>query len=215
MRRRVTKSQEERRRELIDAARELFVQKGYEAASVSDIVRRADVAQGTFYLYFASKQEVLAAIWRDLLEELFGIIRSLMERPGLSAVERLRLAWEEVIAHMRPKSRLVEAVFLKANVSLPSQLLEEFNPHLMPVLTGIIEQGRREGDIHVTHPEIAADFLWTVGYRLFERVAQEQMKAEQPPAPGSTGALRDLQDLQDAFWEFVTRGLGVTGGSRH
>lgn len=88
-----------------------------------------------------------------------------MERPDLSAVERLRLAWEEVIAHMRPKSRLVEAVFLKANVSLPSQLLEEFNPHLTPILTGIIEQGRREGDIHVTHPEMVAEFLWTVTLR--------------------------------------------------
>jgi AcrR family transcriptional regulator len=37
---------------------------------MSDIAKRANVAQGTFYIYFDSKQDVLVAIMRELLQEL-------------------------------------------------------------------------------------------------------------------------------------------------
>ncbi len=47
---------------LLDAAREVFAEQGYEAAAVRDIVRRTDLAPGTFYNYFAGKDEVFAAV---------------------------------------------------------------------------------------------------------------------------------------------------------
>ena len=46
---RITKNPEERRKELIDIAERLFIKKGYEQTAVSDIVKKAKVAQGTFY----------------------------------------------------------------------------------------------------------------------------------------------------------------------
>jgi AcrR family transcriptional regulator len=52
----------DRREQLLDAAVACFADQGYAAAKVSDIVQRAGVAQGTFYLYFKSKREVLVAL---------------------------------------------------------------------------------------------------------------------------------------------------------
>lgn len=49
---RITKSPDERRNELIDAAEMLFIENGYDQTSVSDIVKKVNVAQGTFYYYF-------------------------------------------------------------------------------------------------------------------------------------------------------------------
>mgnify|MGYP000037588066 CR=1 FL=1 len=57
-----TKPPEIRRDELIDAAEALFLKKGFAATSVSEIVEAADVAKGTFYLYFKTKDDVLAAL---------------------------------------------------------------------------------------------------------------------------------------------------------
>jgi AcrR family transcriptional regulator len=60
-----------RRAQLLDAATLVFARKGYRAASISDIIARAGVARGTFYLYFASKQAVFLAI----VEAFHGRVR--------------------------------------------------------------------------------------------------------------------------------------------
>lgn len=57
-----TKPAEVRLDELMTAAEELFLAKGVDATTVSEIVDRAQVAKGTFYHYFASKNELLAAL---------------------------------------------------------------------------------------------------------------------------------------------------------
>jgi AcrR family transcriptional regulator len=62
-----TKPPEVRRRELLDAGEALVLQKGIAATSIDDIAAAADVAKGTFYLYFASKEALVEA-----LRERFG-----------------------------------------------------------------------------------------------------------------------------------------------
>lgn len=57
-----TKPAEVRLDELMDAAQKLFIEKGFEATTISDIVRDAQVAKGTFYHYFPSKNEILSAL---------------------------------------------------------------------------------------------------------------------------------------------------------
>jgi AcrR family transcriptional regulator len=66
---RVTKDRDTRRAELVDASTALFLHKGYEAAMVSDVVKRVGVAQGTFYYYFKTKEDVLDAVLEKLLQE--------------------------------------------------------------------------------------------------------------------------------------------------
>lgn len=63
-----TKPPEIRREELMDAAQRLFLEKGFAATSVAEIVEAADVAKGTFYLYFQTKDDVLAALKSRFIE---------------------------------------------------------------------------------------------------------------------------------------------------
>jgi AcrR family transcriptional regulator len=65
-----------RRAALLDAARQIFAAKGVEAARVSEIVARAGVAQGTFYLYFTSKTSLVLA----LTDEVYAEIREAVAR---------------------------------------------------------------------------------------------------------------------------------------
>jgi AcrR family transcriptional regulator len=57
-----TKPPEERRNELMNAAQQLFLRQGVASTTIEQITSNADVAKGTFYLYFSSKDDVLAAL---------------------------------------------------------------------------------------------------------------------------------------------------------
>jgi len=63
------------RQKLLDAAEAVFGRKGYHAASITDITRRAGVAQGTFYLYFPSKRAIFAELVRERSRALRYAIR--------------------------------------------------------------------------------------------------------------------------------------------
>lgn len=63
----------DRRTELLSAARSVFAKKGYEEATIAEIVSRAGVAQGTFYLYFPGK-EALAGAFAEALSERFAAV---------------------------------------------------------------------------------------------------------------------------------------------
>ncbi len=63
-----TKPAEIRRDELMAAAKALFLEKGFTATSVDEIVRKADVAKGTFYLHFHSKDDILVALRERFIE---------------------------------------------------------------------------------------------------------------------------------------------------
>ncbi|MFF9569603.1 TetR/AcrR family transcriptional regulator [Streptomyces sp. NPDC014685] len=77
------------RERLLDAARQLLAEGGYAAASVSALARRADVSTGSVYNHFASKQELLAAVFRHVAgHELDAVRKAVRAREGVA--EQLR-----------------------------------------------------------------------------------------------------------------------------
>ena len=70
---------------ILDAARRVFSQLGYGAATVRDIVRETDLATGTFYNYFPDKQSVLNALLDDAAAEIRSRVRA--ARKDSSTVE--------------------------------------------------------------------------------------------------------------------------------
>ena len=110
----------DRRTQLLDAARNVFSKKGYEDATVSEIVGRAGVAQGTFYLYFPGK-EALAGAFAELLSERLAEVateKTSRARSFDSALSRLFEAAYQVAEEHRD-------LFLIANRGL--ELVEDFD----------------------------------------------------------------------------------------
>ena len=66
----MTRAQQARRQRVIDAAMELGLEGGYEAVQMRDVAARADVAMGTVYRYFTSKDHLLAAALVHWVEQL-------------------------------------------------------------------------------------------------------------------------------------------------
>jgi AcrR family transcriptional regulator len=86
----MTAADTEVRRRILSAAVDLFADHGYDATSVSQVISRAGVAKGGFYHHFASKDELLIAVYGELINrQLEGMERILAERR--SPAETLRL----------------------------------------------------------------------------------------------------------------------------
>lgn len=71
------KTKEQRKRELLNAALHCFGTKGYHDTQISDIIKKADIARGTFYLYFEGKREIFKEIMAELFQKVVNQIQSL------------------------------------------------------------------------------------------------------------------------------------------
>jgi AcrR family transcriptional regulator len=112
-----------RRQQLLDAAAWTFARKGYRAAAVSDIIDRAHVARGTFYLYFDSKEQVFLAIIEDFHERIKTMLDEaerpvpLAEHHGEAMLHRNFCRWLELFAAHRDRA----AVILKEATSIDAR----------------------------------------------------------------------------------------------
>lgn len=89
--RRRAREREERRDSILHAARKVFLEKGIHRATVDDVAQQAEVSKGTVYLYFETKESLLAALLLEDLEKLVAQLEAAFA-PGqpLSAEERVR-----------------------------------------------------------------------------------------------------------------------------
>jgi len=107
-----TKPAAVRRDELMDAAEGLFIKNGVAATSIDDIVALADVAKGTFYLHFASKDRLLAALQQRFVARVHeNLVRAVNRRRDDDWVGRLDAWVETSIDHYLDDADLHHVVF--------------------------------------------------------------------------------------------------------
>ena len=77
------------RRRILDAARRLFADQGFDATTTRDIARAADIASGTLFNYFSTKEAIVAALADDAAAEALAAAADRLETPGQSLEEDL------------------------------------------------------------------------------------------------------------------------------
>lgn len=106
-----------RKHALLQASRRVFEEKGFMDARVADIVREANVAHGTFYTYYDTKEAVFEAVARDVVKTMLAELR--VPPPSTSNVhERVRDAMRRYINAYRPAARII-ALMEQVGVSSP------------------------------------------------------------------------------------------------
>lgn len=94
---------EEKRSELVDAARRLFIEEGFEGTSMAALARAAGVAPNTIYWYFGDKDDLLIAVLDAVLVDALADYASLVEQPLLD-----QLLW--TVQQLQQMRRLVTTV---------------------------------------------------------------------------------------------------------
>ena len=152
--------QEERRAALLRAAREVFAQKGYHAATVDDITKLAGVAKGTFYLHFEEKREIYVEVVRAFLELVKDIGRSLGSATGgegafLAQADQAMRELVRVFFENREVARLAARESMGFDPELEA-LIRDFYREIAEVHAENIRRGMAIGLFRSVDPLLAA-----------------------------------------------------------
>jgi TetR/AcrR family transcriptional regulator, fatty acid metabolism regulator protein len=160
-------SQEEKRRQILEAAVRAFARKGYHACRVGEIAEEAGVAYGLVYHYFGSKEEVLQTIFRDTWTQMLARISEL-EAEGDAAPEQVRKVTALLLRTWRRDPDLVRVLVREVTRS-PEQLQQQIDEigHAYEALERIIRRGQASGEFRrEIDPQLAA----TIFYGALEEV---------------------------------------------
>lgn len=177
------------------AARKLFVDQGYRETSVSAIVREAGVAQGTFYLYFRQKPDVLVNLRGEVLRDYVSCFQESVrgDEPADVRLARGIESIHEVVVRHRDLLR----VFREATTSDELQRLWIEGRETVGVpVASLIQQGMEDGSFKVESARMSA----LLALALFDDLLYEAVEYEHPASVPVT--------LAHAT-RFLLRALGV------
>lgn len=146
----------ERRQSILEAAMKVFAQRGYAAATIRAIAREAHIAQGTIYLYFPSKRDILLALYRSMILES---LEEIMARPRKGdEAAFLKALLVDRIRRFRKNARAVR--FALTELPLHEELREKFYREIALQQLGRIQAFLKErikrGKFRPLRTEIAA-----------------------------------------------------------
>ena len=177
---RVTKDPDERREELMDNAESLFYHKGFEKTSVSEIVKKTQVAQGTFYYYFKTKEDILTAVVARMVGRMVGGVLAEFEKTPLNAIQKLKVVIQTMLTYDQQETLFVNELYRMKYWSLLDAMWREYKAEFTPLLLKVCQQGVQEGTMHMAYPEQTAalmilnlDFLQEA---VFLREDEEQIR---------------------------------------
>jgi len=179
------------RRRLLDAAEAEIAEKGFSRASISSITRRAGVGQGTFYLYFPSKEDALRELVRHMGRELRRALslatrgvkaRLEIERKGLEAFLRFSLAHQDLYRVVMESQFVDETIY------------REYYQTLADAYARGLERAQAAGEVRAGHAETQAWALMGIAHFLGLRYTIWEQR--EPPPEAMTSAL-----------EMIARGL--------
>ncbi len=133
---------------IIEAAVEVFARYGYHRARVSDIAREAGVADGTVYLYFESKEDVLVSLFRDKMGDFVATIKNaLIEEPDVEGqIERLIKMHLTQLGANRRLALVTQIELRQSDPSIRKAITDPLQEYF-DVIEGIIRQGQQVGAI--------------------------------------------------------------------
>ncbi|WP_347754216.1 TetR/AcrR family transcriptional regulator [Agrococcus sp. ProA11] len=198
-----TKRGEQTKAKLLIAAEEVFAEQGYQAASISRITDRASVAQGTFYLYFASKLD----LFEHLVEDLNRRVRAAMSdgaARGRNRAEAEREGFREFFAFTAEHPALYRVVREAEYVS-PGAMRNHYERIVEGYREGLA-RAKANGEIGDIDPEVAAWALMGVGEMIGMRYVL--WPTAETGAYG-TAATSVPDHVFDEMVAFVQRALGT------
>jgi TetR/AcrR family fatty acid metabolism transcriptional regulator len=152
----------DKRKRILDAAVAVFARKGYFASRVSDVARKAGVADGTIYLYFHGKEDILVRLFDEVMCEHVSRAREAVDALS-SAPDRLLAIAERHLAVLGA-NRDLAAVF-QVELRQSTRFMERFTASWLrdyfELLDVVMEAGQRDGTLRAdVNRKVAAKTLF-------------------------------------------------------
>ena len=184
----------ERREQILESAAGVFAHAGYHQTTIADIIASADIARGTFYLYFKSKQDVFEVMADRFLANLKEGIKGIDLAGEVAPLEQLEANLVRTIETVR-RHRNVAAIMF-GNHDTPDPRIrgnvERFFAEIKELVASSIRTGQKIGLVRDVSPELAARFMFGAA-----REAMRDMVALRPESNDAESFLALSASLVD------------------
>ncbi|MCR5099435.1 MAG: TetR/AcrR family transcriptional regulator [Lachnospiraceae bacterium] len=185
------KSTEERRKEIIEAARKLFLSKGYEATSTVDIMNAVGIAKGTLYYHFTSKEEILDALLCEMTDNMAKAAAPYGEDSKLSIPDRIIGVIKAINIEGSKDGRMIETIHLPQNALFHQKSHTLTIEKISPIMIKIVKDGIKQGFFSTKHPESAVHMALSYSLTDMEEAATD-------PKELATGFVYNLERMLGA-----------------
>lgn len=190
----------DRHEAILAAARQVFAQKGYAAASITDIARAADVSDGLIYKYFQNKRDLLYHVLREFYERVMANLESVVAR-GASFRERLHNLITQHLTVFVADVDLCRLFFSEVRVAsdYSGSAIQQLNRRYASVLVKLVEDGVAKGEVR---EDVDARLVRDVLFGAIEHVAWSHVTRRRH---------LDIPKLADELTAIVMAGVGARG----
>lgn len=182
------KSTEERRGEIVEAARKLFLSKGYEATSTVDIMKTVGIAKGTLYYHFSSKEEILDALLIEMTDNMAKAAAPFGEDPKLSIPDRIIGVIKAINIEGSRDERMIETIHLPQNALFHQKAHTLTIEKISPIMLKIVNDGIKQKFFSTKHPGSAVHMALSYSLTDMEDAAAD-------PAELATGFIYNLERM--------------------
>ncbi|HLL22292.1 MAG TPA: TetR/AcrR family transcriptional regulator [Kofleriaceae bacterium] len=196
----------DKRERILAAAERVFARRGFFASRVSEIAKDAGVADGTIYLYFKSKDDLLISLFENRMKQVNEVLKTAVEAQA-RPIDQLRVLIKTYLQLIHDEPAAAEVLTIELRQS--SKFMKEYEnaefADFLRMLGGVIAKGQEAGELHDGVPaHIAARMI----FGMLDELALAWVLAKQP-INATKPKKFDIVRAADWVVALVTTGLGT------
>lgn len=165
---RIVKDAKERRDEILDAADELFSQKGFDGTSTNEILEKIGIARGTLYYHFKSKEDIMDALIKRYEGVLLDNAEQIAKDKSIPVYERIAKVVMALNISNQGNGRIIEHMHKPQNALMHQKTQATIVKRLTPLLTGMIEEGIEMGLFQTPFPYECMEMVVVYANTIFD-----------------------------------------------
>ena len=148
-------------RKIISAATKVFAKNGFYKAKVSEIAKKAGIADGTIYIYFKHKDDILIALFEEKMKEVLDNMKKQisLESDPLKKIQRFALVHLKLIEDNKDMAEIIQIELRQSSKFMKNYHNEKFVQYI-DLIGDIIQEGKEKGLIR-------KDIIPGIGKRAF------------------------------------------------
>ena len=149
-----------KKEQILDMSFSLFLEKGYDNTSISDILSKLDIARGTLYYHFESKEAIMDAIIERSAKKIVEEAKAIVLQKGLSVHEKIFLLfYESSMRRLSGGELMIDYLNQPQNALFHEKSNRAFIQKISPILGDIISEGVKEGIFDNAFPYESAELI--------------------------------------------------------
>ena len=149
-----------KKEQILNVSLSLFLEKGYDNTSISDILSNLDIARGTLYYHFESKEAIMDTIIERSIKNVIEEAKSVVFRKGLTVQEKMFTLFSSTsMKRLSGRELMIDYLNQPQNALFHEKINRSFIQKIVPLLGDIIKEGVEEGTFINAYPYESAEMI--------------------------------------------------------